>query len=88
MQKIKELIKNPHVQIALVTAVSIIAMAYFSKRVLPKPIGYLPAAISPFLVGIFEAVYNKNKKGRFAVTWYWAAAILITTAVIIIFYAV
>jgi hypothetical protein len=37
MSKIKELIKSPHIQIALATGFSIIVMAYFSKRVLPKP---------------------------------------------------
>lgn len=87
MQKLKELIKSPHIQIALATGVSIIVMAYFSKRVLQKPIGYLPAAIPPFIALIYEGVLSKYKKKKIATTWYWVAAILITTVIIIISYA-
>jgi predicted histidine transporter YuiF (NhaC family) len=56
MQKLKELIKSPHIQIALATGVSIIVLAYFSKKILPEPIGYLPLAIPPFIATIYEAV--------------------------------
>lgn len=41
MSKLKKLFKSPHIQIALAIGISIIVMAYFSKRVLPKPIAYL-----------------------------------------------
>ena len=64
MKKLKELLKSPHIQIAIATGVSIIVLAYFSKRVLPKPIGYLPLAIAPFIASIYEFVAKKynNKK--------------------------
>lgn len=88
MQKLKKLIKSPHIQIALATGISIVVMAYFSKRVLPKPIGYLPAAIPPFIALIYEGVLGKYKNKKITTTWYWIATILITTAFIIIFYAV
>jgi len=48
MSKVKDFFKSPHIQIALATGFSIIVMAYFSKRILPRPIGYLPSAIPPF----------------------------------------
>lgn len=87
MSKIKELLKSPHIQIALATGISIIAIAYFSKRVLPKPIGNLSTAIPPFIALIFEIVLNKYKNKKIATTWYWVAAILLSTALIIIIHA-
>ena len=64
MKKLEELIKSPHIQIALVTDVSIIVLAYFSKKILPEPIGYLPLAIPPFIATIYEAVANKYKNKK------------------------
>jgi len=87
MKKLKELIKSPHIQIALATGVSIIVLAYFSKKILPEPIGYLPLAIPPFIATIYEAVAAKYKNKKITTTWYWVAAILITTVIIIISYA-
>ena len=83
MEKIKEFFKSPHIQIALATGVSIVIMAYFSKRVLSEPIGYLPMAIPPFIALVYENVLNKFKKKKIATTWYWIAAIFIATIFII-----
>jgi len=66
MSKIKELIKSPHIQIALATGFSIIILAYFSKRIFPEPIGYLPLAIPPFIATIYEGVIGKYKDKKFA----------------------
>jgi hypothetical protein len=84
MVSIKEFFKSAHIQIALATGLSIIIMAYFSKYVLAKPIKYLPLAIPPFIVTIYEAVYSKNKDSKIATTWYWILAILIATALVIL----
>ena len=88
MKKLKELIKSPHIQIALATGVSLIALAYFSKRILHEPIGYLPSAIPPFIGVVYEGVLAKHKNKKIATTWYWVTAILLTTAVVIILHAV
>lgn len=88
MKKLIELIKSPHIQIALATGVSIIVLAYFSKRVLPEPIGYLPLAIPPFIATIYEAVVSKHKNKKITTTWYWVVAILVATALVIMIYAV
>lgn len=85
MLKIQEFFKSAHIQIALVTGFSIIIMAYFSKHVLAKPIKYLPLAIPPFIATTYEAVYSKNKDSKIATTWYWILAILISTALVILF---
>ena len=84
MNKLKELLKSPHIQIALATGVSIVVMAYFSKRVLPKPIGYFQMAIPPFIALVYENVLNKHKNKKIATAWYWVIAILFATALIIL----
>ena len=88
MKKLKEIIKSPHIQIALAAGVSIIVLAYFSKRILPEPIGYLPSAIPPFIAVVYEGVLAKHKNKKLARTWYWIAAIFLATAVIIVFHLV
>jgi hypothetical protein len=87
MQRLKELLKSPHIQIALATGVSIIVLAYFSKKILPKPIGYLPLAIPPFIATIYEAVAAKHKNKKITTTWYWVVAILVATVLVIVFYS-
>jgi hypothetical protein len=81
--KIKDFLKSPHIQIALVTGICIIVLAYFSKRILPRPIGYLPAAIPPFLMAIYEGFMSHQKNKKISTTWYWIVAIILSTAVII-----
>ena len=88
MASLKETINSPHIQIALVTGFSIIVLAYFSKKILPEPIGYLPLAIPPFIASIYEAILNKCKDSWIATTWYWVVAILLATALVIGFYAI
>ena len=85
--KLKEIIKSPHIQIALATGLSIVVMAYFSKRVLPQPIGYLPMTIPPFIALIYENVLNKHKKKKIATAWYWVIVIFAVTALIIILHS-
>ena len=87
MKKLKKNFKSPHIQIALATGVSIVVMAYFSKRVLPEPIGYLPMTIPPFIALIYENVLNKHKKKKVATAWYWVIAIFVATALIIILHS-
>ena len=88
MSKFKELIKSPHIQIALATGFSIIVMAYFSKHVLPKPMGYLALALPPFVATIYEAILEKYKGRKICTTWYWIVAILVATALVILFHTI
>lgn len=85
MSKAAGFFKSPLIQIALTTAVSIIVLAWFSKRILPQPIGYLPLAIPPFLATIHGALCSKNKDSKYCVTRYWVIAILLATALVILF---
>jgi predicted histidine transporter YuiF (NhaC family) len=88
MKKLKEILKSPHVQIALATGACIIIMAYVSKRILPEPMGYLPLAIPPFIMTVYEAVLNRYKDSKICTTWYWVVAIFVTTAIIILYYLI
>ncbi len=88
MSKLKEQIKSPHIKIALATGISIVVMAYVSKRVLAEPISYLEHAIPPFLMGIYEAVADRYKDARICTTWYWIAAIFLAAALVILFHMV
>ena len=88
MKKFIEIIKSPHIQIAFATGISIVIMAYVSKRVLEKPIGYLTLAIPPFIALIFETVFDKYKNSKFLKTWYWVTAVLLSTAIIIILHLI
>jgi predicted histidine transporter YuiF (NhaC family) len=83
MSKFKELIKSPHVHIALATGFSIIIMAYVSKKILPEPMGSIPLAIPPLLMVLYEALLGRYKNSRICTTWYWILAIIISTALII-----
>ena len=84
MIKFMKFIKSPHIQIALVTGFSIIVMAYFSKRILPEPIGYIPLAIPPFIATLFEALLGKYPESKLLKAVYWVAAILIATFLVIV----
>ena len=88
MSKFKEVIKSPHIQLALASGFSIIAMAYVSKRILAEPIGYLKLAIPPFLAVIYEVVANRYKDSRICTTWFWVAAILAATALVILLHII
>ena len=79
MLKLKELIKSPHIKISVATGFSILVLAYFSKKVLPEPMGYLPLAIPPFIATIYESVLSKYKGSKICTTWYWVVSILLTT---------
>jgi len=85
--KIKDLLKSPHIQIALAVGLSIIAMSYFSKHLLQKPIDYLSLAIPPFIATIFESLLAKYKDSKFLKTRYWIVAVFGSTFLIILFYA-
>ena len=85
MLKVKQFFQSPHIQIALATGICIIILSVFSKRILPNPIGYLPSAIPPFIMVIFEIVQGKLKEKNKLKVWYWVTAIFSATAIVILF---
>ena len=86
MSKLKEFFLSPHVQIALATGISIVVLAYVSKKVLDEPMGNLTLAIAPFVAMLYELLLNKHKDSKYLKPLYWAVAILVITLLIIFFY--
>jgi hypothetical protein len=58
-------------------------MAYFSKKILPEPIGYIPLAIPPFIATLYEYVLTKYKDSKISTTWYWIVLIFFSTFLVI-----
>jgi hypothetical protein len=83
VRKIQQFFISHHIQLALAAGASIIALAFVSKRVLVEPMDDLVSAFPPLLAVIAEGVITKYKGHCIATTWYWVAAILLSTAVII-----
>ena len=88
MSKFKEFIKSPHIQIALATALSIIILAYVSKKMLTEQMGTIPLSIPPFLMLLYEALQGRYKNSRILTTWWWILAILGATVLIIGIYMI
>ena len=84
MSKFFEFLKSPHILMALATGISIIVLAYFSKRVLPQEIGYLPSALPPFIMVIYESLLQKYKDRPFLNVWYWILGIFVITLIVIL----
>lgn len=88
MKRIKEFLKSPHIQIAIATGFSIIALAFVSKKILPEPMSYLSLAAPPFVATIYEAVLGKYKDAKICTAWYWVVAIITATGIVIVAYLI
>jgi len=86
MEKLIELFRSSHIQIALITGICIIVMAYVSKRMLAEPIGYLPLTVPPFIATLYESLAVKYKDLKILNTVYGIVAILISTVLVIVFH--
>ena len=84
MKTICEFFAHPKIQIALAVGVSIIALAYFSKRVLPEPLSYLELAFPPFLGAIFEMATHNAKTAWYTRPLVGVLAVLVATVAVIL----
>jgi hypothetical protein len=84
MSKITDYLKNAHIQMSIVTGISIIGLAYFSKRILPEPLSYLELAAPPFIMTIYESLLAKYKDKNYMRTWIWILAIFMATTLVIV----
>jgi hypothetical protein len=86
MSKLKAFFGNEHIEVAIATGMSIIVLAYFSKRVLPEPIPYLQLAFPPFLMTLFEAAMasKRSENAWFKKPVLWVAAIIAATIAVIV----
>ena len=74
---------HPKIQLALASGVSIVVLAWFSKRVLPEPLGYLELAVPPFLAAVFETATTKVKGRWYGRPWCGILLVLLATAAVI-----
>lgn len=81
--RIKEFFSSKHIQLALVSGTSIIALAFISKRVLSEPMGPLILSLPALMVAIAEWLLGKKKKAWYTNLNYWMIAIALTTILII-----
>jgi hypothetical protein len=84
MSKLRAFFGNSHIGISIATGISVIVLAYVSKRVLPQPISYLELAAPPFLMTVYEVVIAKKKDAWYCRTAYWIAAIFVATILVIV----
>jgi hypothetical protein len=85
MSKIKKYLKSSHIQIAIAAGSSILLIAVFSKWVLAEPIDPFLLAVPPLIEAAYEYFMKKDKESKICTTWYWIAAILGSTAMVILF---
>lgn len=70
--------------VALATGISIVAMAFVSKRVLAEPIRPMYFAVPPLLMSAYEYLAHRQK-GRFlSSSAFWAVTILVVTALLLL----
>ena len=88
MAKLKDLYKSGHIHVALAVGVSIIVLAYVSKRLLTEPIRPLILGITPFIMVLYESVAG-TRKGRLPVNSLpWVITVLVITVIIILIHIV
>ena len=83
MRSIRKFSVHPRTQIALATGLSILTLAYFSKRVLPEPLSYLELAFPPFLAVVYDAVTKNKPSAFYSRPVYGILAVLLATVLVI-----
>lgn len=83
MSKLTEVIKSPHIKVATATGLSIVILAYFSKKILNQPINNLELASAPFVAFIYELLLNKYQDSKFLKPVYWITGIFLITIIVI-----
>jgi hypothetical protein len=84
MSKLKKWITSPRAQIVFAAGSSILIIAAVTKWVIKSPIHPFLLAIPPLIEAVYEYVLKKNKDSKITTTWYWVAAILTSTALILL----
>lgn len=83
MEKTKEYLAHPIIQIALAAGASIIVLAYVSKHVLPEPLSTLELALPPFVATLFEAVAKTREGARYTRPIVGIIAVVFATVLVI-----
>ena len=82
-----EYLKSPHIQIAIAAGLSILAIATSSVWLPTKPLDPLLLTIPALIEVGHGVVFKKCNDAWYAKTRYWVGAILVSTALLILFRA-
>ena len=85
MSKLKKWLKSSRTQMALASGASILVIAAFTKWILMKPLDPFLLAVPPLIEAAYEYFLKKNKESKICTTWYWVTAILVATALVLLF---
>ena len=83
MKKVLEFLRNDHIQVAAVSALCIIILALFFKRLLQEEVPFLQAAVPGFLYMLWESTHQKIPGRFWSKPLPWNLGILLVTALII-----
>lgn len=84
LQTMKELIGSKHIQLALVTGISLIVLSYVSKRVLDEPMRDLYIAVPGLIMAFAEGMDRLKKRAWYTSFYSWMAAAVLATILIIV----
>ena len=84
LKNIKELFLSKHIQLALVSGASMIALALISKRILPAPMKNIYIIIPALIVTAAEGVMGVKKRKWYTNINHWIIAVVVTTILIIV----
>ena len=87
LTKIKDFFAHPLIQISLAAGASIIALAWFFKKVAGTEVPEMWAAIPALVIPFYELA--KSKKWKWVTrTWVPITLILVSTGLIILFHSI
>jgi hypothetical protein len=82
---IKDFFAHPIIQTALVTGVSTVVLAWFSKRVAPEPLRSWELALPVFLFTLWQGfAARKNAAPWFRRPWLGMVVIVVATAIVLV----
>ena len=84
MGKLKEFIRNDHIQAAFVSGLCIIILALFFKKVMHEQVPYLENAVPGFVFTLYEGMREKIKRPFWKRALPWNLLMLLTTVVIML----
>ena len=88
MSKVIDFFRRPQFQIELATGISIVALAWFFKKVVGIQVPAQYSAIPALILCVYEGLKAKKKWPRLTREWIWITAVLLSTALIILFHVI
>jgi hypothetical protein len=84
LESLKEFIRSKHIQLALVTGVSLIVLTFVSKRVLSAPMENIYISIPGLIMVAAEGVLGLKKKAWYTNQYLWIISAVLATSLIVV----